>query len=98
MRFVVVALFVSLSGGCLEVDSPDGALACSTVPRRACPEGFYCLAPSMRCWRDGHFPADMADPASWNFGPPPDDMSVVVADDLGSFADMTPNDDLLQSD
>ena len=68
MRLFAVALFVFAFAGCLDIDSPDGALKCSDVPKRACPQGFYCLASSDTCWRDGHFPADMADPAHFNPG------------------------------
>ena len=62
MRLLALAVALFSSAGCLEVDSPDGSLLCSTVPKRACPEGYYCLAADHTCWRYGHFPADLAEP------------------------------------
>jgi len=104
MRLFAVALFVLAFSGCLDIDSPDGALKCSDVPKRACPEGFYCLATSNTCWRYGHFPEDMAEPGQFNPGGPPEDMSIPVEDDMtlddaGATIDdlATPN-DLSQTD
>lgn len=99
------ALVVALFGfaGCLEIDTPDGALKCSTVPSRACPDGWYCLAADNTCWRDGHFPVDMAEPQPFSPGGP-DDMSVPLDDDMlpgldgGAPDDLTSNDDLSQTD
>jgi len=54
MRWLVLALSLVGAGGCLQIDSPDGSLICSTVPGRACPEGFYCGGDN-RCYR-GHSP------------------------------------------
>jgi len=90
MRLLHVALFVLACAfalplsGCLGVDAPDGAIICNDNPMRACPEGFYCLASSNKCWRFGHFPEDMAEPGHFNPGGPPDDLSVPVGDDLGT--------------
>jgi hypothetical protein len=103
MRFVALVVALVGFGGCLELDSPDGALKCSTVPQRACPEGFYCLAGDNTCWRYGHFPEDMAESSSF-FPGGPDDMSVPLVDDLstgldsGTPDDLTSNDDLSQTD
>lgn len=104
MRLFLVALFAFAFVGCLDIDSPDGALKCSDVPKRACPEGFYCLAADNTCWRYGHFPNDMADPFHFNPGGP-DDMSIPVeadmtADDAGMSVDdlSPPNDDLSNVD
>jgi hypothetical protein len=98
MRLLLVAFFafgLALgSSGCLGVDSPDGALICNNdTPERACPQGFYCLAPDNHCWRYGHFPEDMASPGRWNPGGPPDDLSVPLGDDLSPGPD-----DLSQTD
>ena len=99
MRWFVLAVVLVGFSGCLEVDSPDGALFCSTVARRACPEGFYCLAGDNTCWRIGHYPSDMATPQRFQPGGPTDDMSIPTGDDLstGGDAAITP-DDLSQSD
>ncbi|HWE27593.1 MAG TPA: hypothetical protein VHB97_06290 [Polyangia bacterium] len=94
MRYLAVALFVVGLGGCLAVDSPDGALTCSMVPQRACPQGFYCLASTNTCWRDGHFPADMAVPDAFFIPPAPDDLSFPGFD----FSMIAPPDDLSQTD
>lgn len=95
MRSVAVLAFLLLAfAGCLGVDSPDGALRCSDVPQRACPEGFYCLASNNTCWRFGHFPdmgvivPPMVGPQS-DFSFPVEDMSMAL--DGGT-------DDLLQTD
>lgn len=80
MRLFVLAVVLGFAG-CLEVDSPDGTLFCSSVPHRACPEGFYCLAGDNTCWRDGHFPEDMATPQHFQPGPG-DDLSIPVLDDM----------------
>ena len=75
---------------------------CSSVPKRACPAGFYCLAGDNTCWR-GHFPDDMAEAQPF-FPGGPDDLSASMGDDmspepdLGVPNDLTPNDDLLQTD
>jgi len=95
--FVFGVGFALAFSGCLGVDSPDGALICNDNALRACPEGFYCLASSNRCWRYGHFPEDMAEPGHFNPGGPPDDLSVPVDDDLGTD-DLGVPDDLSQSD
>jgi hypothetical protein len=94
MRYLAVALFLFGFAGCLSVDSPDGALTCSEVPMRACPEGFYCLASSNKCWRDGHFPADMAAPMRFiPGGGGPRDLSIPVENgDLGPGADGSSDD------
>jgi hypothetical protein len=98
MRWLVV--FFALVGigfsGCLVLDAPDGELMCSTVAKRACPAGYYCLAGDNTCWRYGDFPADMAEPMPFSPGGP-DDLSVEM-DDLSPPADMTPNADLLETD
>ena len=93
MRWLAVTLllFSFGSSGCLVLDAPDGELQCSEVPKRACPQGYYCLMPDRRCWRDGHFPADLAMPSTFPDGP--EDMSIPVGDDL-----MSVGGDLLQSD
>ena len=98
MRLLAVTLFAFTFAfaGCLGVDSPDGSLICADDPTRACPQGFYCLAPSNRCWRYGHFPEDMAQPIHFNPGGP-EDMSVPIENDLGSD-DAGGADDLSQSD
>ena len=99
MRLLVLAVAIFVSGllfgvgGCLAIDTPDGALKCSTVPQRACPEGFYCLADSNTCWRYGKFPADMAEPGGF-FPGGDQDMSVPVGDDLS----MSSPDDLSSTD
>ncbi|MGZ3426350.1 MAG: hypothetical protein ACXVCV_06855 [Polyangia bacterium] len=91
MRLLVLAVALVGFAGCLEVDSPDGTLQCSTVPKRACPEGFYCLAADNTCWRVGDYPEDMATPTHWQPGPgddlsiAPDDLS--QPDDGGSQSD-----------
>lgn len=95
MRSLVVAALLLVAGGCLDVDSADGTLTCSTVPGRACPRGFYC-AWNDKCYRDG-------DPAPTPELPPrpvePVDMSAPVPDDLSSPPDLTTStDDLSSSD
>jgi hypothetical protein len=93
-----LALLVAISfGGCLEIDTPDGALKCSTVPQRTCPEGFYCLASTNTCWRYGHFPADMAEPGGFNPGGDVD-MSIPGGDDLSTGLDGGSPDDLTSTD
>jgi len=78
--FALLALLFVVSG-CLEVDSIDGTLVCSTVPGRECPHGFYCLQPNNACWRQGHVPADMA--RSYDLADAaPDDLSVPVQPDV----------------
>jgi hypothetical protein len=49
----LVSMVLFLGSGCLQVQTPDGALVCSMVPGRACPHGYYC-APDNTCWHDGH--------------------------------------------
>jgi hypothetical protein len=102
--FALLVTLVALgsTSGCLQIDTPDGALKCSSVPKRACPEGWYCLAGANTCWRDGHFPPDMAEPISI-FPGGDEDMSVPLGDDMGGLDsgvpdDLTSNDDLLQTD
>ncbi len=86
MRLLVVAAALFAVAGCLDVDSPDGTLLCSSSPSRPCPSGFYCLQPDNTCWRDGHYPGDMAEPVQILPPPPPSggelDMSIPVEDDL----------------
>lgn len=101
MRSVaVLAFLLSAFAGCLGVDSPDGALRCSEVAQRACPEGFYCLASDNTCWRFGHFP-DMGVIVPPMVGPQPD-FSFPVGEDmtapLDGGTDALPPDDLLQTD
>jgi hypothetical protein len=84
--------------GCLKLDTPDGALKCSTVKGRACPEGWYCLQPDNTCWRNGHYPADMAQPNPFFPGGPGDDMSVPADDDMATGADLMSVDDLAETD
>jgi hypothetical protein len=102
MRWFVALIAFASFGGCLRLDSPDGSLLCSTNAKRLCPEGYYCLAGGNTCWRDGHFPDDMAEPGQ-GFPGGGDDLSVPVDDlstelDLGTPIDLTPNDDLLDTD
>lgn len=87
MRLLAVAAVLFAVAGCLDVDSADGTLLCSSVPSRPCPSGFYCLRPDNTCWRDGHYPRDMAEPIA--IVPPggADDMSVPVEDDLATSPD-----------
>lgn len=95
MRLLVVALTLVGFAGCLQIDSPDGTLICSAVPKRPCPEGFYCFAGDNTCWRFGHYPGDMALPQHFQPNPPPDDLSVpIIGDDLGTDdgGTMTPAD------
>lgn len=82
MRLFAVAALLFAVAGCLDVDSPDGTLLCSSAPGRPCPSGFYCLQPNNTCWRYGHFPNDMARPIE--LVPPGggEDMSVPVEEDL----------------
>ena len=102
MRLLVLVVALVGFAGCLEVDSPDGTLVCSTVPKRACPEGFYCLAGDNTCWRLGHFPEDMAIPQHFQpGGGPGDDLSLpVTPDDLSMSTDDggTTPDDLSDTD
>jgi hypothetical protein len=99
MRLLLVSLFALGMSGCLSVDTPDGSLTCSDDATRACPEGFYCLAPSNRCWRYGHFPEDMAEPGHFMPGGPAEDMSIPVENDLaGDDSGMSTPDDLSQTD
>ncbi len=97
MRWFALAVALFGFAGCLQIDSPDGSLACSDVPGRACPEGFYCLATDNRCWRDGHFPSDMADPGVFMFGPG-DDLSIPVENDMTEGLDSSLPPDLSSSD
>ena len=98
MRWFALVLCVFAVAGCLDIDSPDGALKCSDVPKRACPEGVDCLASRDTCWRYGHFPDDMAEPGRFIPGGP-DDMSIPVADDMTSTDDAaTSPADLSQTD
>jgi hypothetical protein len=96
MRLLLLLVLVGI-GGCLQVDSPDGTLFCSPVPKRACPEGFYCLPGDNTCWRIGHYPNDMARPQHFQPGGP-EDMSVALPDDLSTTDDLSTADDLSQSD
>ncbi len=103
MRWLVAFVALASFGGCLSLDAPDGALLCSTNPKRLCPVGFYCLAGDNTCWRDGHFPADMAQPTQSFPGGGEDDLSLPLDDlspafDLGAPDDQSSNDDLLQTD
>ena len=93
--FAVLVALVALSStsGCLDIETNDGALSCSSVPKRACPEGWYCLAPDNKCWRDGHFPEDMAEPGSFQPGGPEADMSVPLGDDMTPGLDIAVPDD-----
>jgi hypothetical protein len=98
MRLLVLVVALFGSAGCLAVDSPDGTLVCSPVPKRACPEGFYCLAADNTCWRYGHFPGDMALPFHFQPGPG-EDMSIPMSpDDLSTNDDSGPPADLSQTD
>ena len=103
MRSVVaLVLFGFAAAGCLAIDSPDGALHCSDVPKRACPAGFYCLASDNTCWRDGHYP-DFGVVIPPQGGGPELDFSFAVEDDLsiidaGVTDGQTPPDDLSQTD
>ena len=83
----------------MQIDTPDGALKCSPVQGRACPEGFYCLAGNYTntCWRYGHFPADMAEPGGFNPGGN-EDMSIPIGDDLSTGLDIGTPDDLTSTD
>lgn len=98
---LVTVVALGSTSGCLDIDTPDGVLRCSAVPKRPCPQGWYCLAADNTCWRDGHFPPDMAEPVSI-FPGGDDDMSVPLDDmsalDSGMPDDLSPNDDLLQTD
>ena len=103
MRWVPALAFFALAlAGCLGVDSPDGALRCSDVPKRACPEGFYCFAGDNTCWRYGHYPdlGVVTPPVlgqDFDFSIPiEDDMSAGL--DGGVPDDLVGNDDLLQTD
>ena len=86
MRLAGALAFVLFAfAGCLSVDSPDGALKCSDVAGRACPEGFYCFAGNDTCWRDGHMPdAGVGLPPMLG---PEQDMSFVFPDDDMSVDD-----------
>ena len=98
---VVLAFVVFAAGGCLSADAPDGALKCSDVPKRACPEGYYCLAGDNTCWHDGHYP-DFGVVEPPQIGPPEPDFSVALGDDMsvvdGGGEDAAPPADLSQSD
>lgn len=94
MRALALAALVFIAGGCLDIDSEDGTLVCSTVPGRACPQGWYC-AWNDRCYRDGDS-APMPDlepaPVPWwerdLSSSVPYDMSVPY--DFSPPADLTP--------
>ena len=101
MRLLVLALLTFGFAGCLSIGTPDGSLICADDPKRPCPEGFYCLTGANRCYRYGHFPADMADATPFHpgGGGPPEDMSIPVADDLSMADDLsTAPDDLSDTD
>ena len=96
---LLLAFFAFATAGCLGVDSPDGALKCSDVAGRACPEGFYCFAGDNTCWRDGHMPdAGVGMPPllgpedDMSFVFPELDMSVDDAGDDGGAADLAETD------
>ncbi len=97
MRSVAALAFFTLAlAGCLGVDSPDGALKCSDVPKRACPEGFYCFAGDDTCWRYGHYPdLGVVMPPTVQ---PQDDLSVPVGDDMSGGLDGAAPDDLIGVD
>ena len=98
MRWFALGVVLFGVAGCLAVDSPNGSLFCSDVPGRACPEGFYCLSPDNKCWRIGEFPGDMADPIHFVTGGG-DDMSVPFEpDDLSASDDLSPPNDLTDTD
>ena len=96
MRWLALLVVIAF-GGCLQIDSADGALKCSPVAQRACPEGFYCLATSNTCWRYGHFPEDMARPGGF-FPGGDEDMSIPIGDDLSTELDLSAPDDLTSTD
>jgi len=99
MRLLVTLVALVGFAGCLDVDSPDGTLFCSNGVGRACPQGFYCLAADNTCWRDGHFPEDMATPQRFQPGGGPGDDLSIVPDDLSMTDDGgTTPDDLSQTD
>ena len=94
MRLLVLAILTLGFAGCLSIDTPDGSLICADDPKRPCPEGFYCLAGANRCYRYGHFPADMADSTPFHPGGPPEDMSIPIENDDLSMDDSGVPDDL----